>query len=193
MRQYQNYLRDNACCQTPLVMLDLCSGFGGASEAMRHRGWSTIRVDNEPQVKPDVVADVAALPFSPFHVDLLWASPTCTEYSIWDQRGLFPHPTVPDLTLWQTIERIIAEWKPRFWIIENVRGARYFHGKSAYHVGSRYLWTNLMLFPTHISVPFRPKKNLSSGKDPLRSAKRGRIPYEISLAVARLIEGLCTN
>lgn len=173
-----------------MIMLDLCSGFGGASAAMRERGWTTIRVDIEPRVKPDVVADIGALPFRPFPVDLLWVSPTCTEYSRYDQPGLFPDRKLPDLKLWHTAERIIAEWQPRFWIIENVRGAIKFHGRPPYHVGSRYLWTNLPLFPPTVLFWDRPKHNLCSGLDPLRTAKRGYIPIEISRAVAETIEAL---
>ena len=42
---------------TPL-MIDLCSGLGGASAAMRERGWRVVTVDNEATFSPDVVADV---------------------------------------------------------------------------------------------------------------------------------------
>jgi hypothetical protein len=61
----------------PLVWLDLCSGLGGASQPALDRGWRVIRVDIDPRFKPDIVADVRALPLKPFHVDVLWASPPC--------------------------------------------------------------------------------------------------------------------
>lgn len=47
------------------VMLDLFSGLGGASQVMVERGWKVIRVDIESRFKPDIVADVRALPLWP--------------------------------------------------------------------------------------------------------------------------------
>lgn len=64
-----------------LVWLDLCSGLGGASQPALDRGWRVIRVDIDPRFKPDIVADVRALPLRPFHVDVLWASPPCQEFA----------------------------------------------------------------------------------------------------------------
>src|SRR5271165_5287920 len=64
-----------------LVWLELCSGLGGASQPALDRGWKVIRVDIDPHFKPSIVADVRALPLKPFHVDVLWASPPCQEFS----------------------------------------------------------------------------------------------------------------
>lgn len=167
----------------PYIMLDLCSGFGGASKSEEEHGWRVIRVDSEPRVRPTVIADIRALPMRPFPVDLLWVSPTCTYYSRYDQRdSLFPGEPEPDHTLYETARAIISEWGPRYWVIENVRGAERFWGRADYRLGSRYLWTNL---PMLMSVPkiTKWKHNMCSGSDPLRSAKRGYIPYAISDAV----------
>jgi hypothetical protein len=62
-------------------MLDLFAGLGGASQAMIDRGWRVVRVDLEPRLRPDVVADVAHLPLR-WQPDLLWAA----------VRGLQRHP-----------------------------------------------------------------------------------------------------
>ena len=38
-----------------MLMLDLCSGLGGASKAMKERGWDVITVDVNPEFSPDVL------------------------------------------------------------------------------------------------------------------------------------------
>jgi hypothetical protein len=48
-------------------------GTGRRIEPALDHGWEIIRVDINPHFKPDLVADVRALPQMPFHVDVLWA------------------------------------------------------------------------------------------------------------------------
>ena len=108
-----------------LVWLDLCSGLGGASQPALDRGWRVIRVDIESKFKPDIVADVRSLPLKPFHVDVLWASPPCQEFSKrylpwFSTKGLPDPPT----ELIECLQSAIKSLRPRYWIIENVRGAR---------------------------------------------------------------------
>lgn len=170
-----------------LTMLDLCSGFGGASEAMKRHGWKVTRLDIDPRVKPDVVGDLLALPLKPYPVDLLWISPICTEYSRFDQKGLFPNEPEPDHALYNAAREVVSSWGPRFWVIENVRGAIRFWGQPTYQVGPYKLWTNLPLAPGRGDNQ-RKKHNLCSGTDPLRSAKRGRMPYELSDSVRQIVE-----
>ena len=43
----------------PPLMLDLFAGLGGASEAMRRRGWEVVTVDNDPVFNCTVTADLA--------------------------------------------------------------------------------------------------------------------------------------
>lgn len=71
------------------LMADLCSGFGGASEAMtRSEDWLVIRVENNATVLKEniphtvgrCVKDIAwnrgnSLYVHPGDIDLLWASP----------------------------------------------------------------------------------------------------------------------
>lgn len=106
------------------VMLDLFSGLGGASQVMVERGWTVIRVDIEPRFKPDIVADVRALPLRPFPVDLIWASPPCQEFSKWGLRCFYPNPPEPDLSLALATKAIIERWRPQAWAIENVWASR---------------------------------------------------------------------
>lgn len=82
---------------TRLVWLDLCSGLGGASQPALDRGWRVIRVDIDARFRPDLVADIRALPLRPFHIDVLWASPPCAEFtrqSLPWFKGKYPSPSL---------------------------------------------------------------------------------------------------
>ena len=41
-----------------MLMLDLCCGLKGASQAMKSAGWSVLTVDIDERFAPDVVADL---------------------------------------------------------------------------------------------------------------------------------------
>lgn len=64
-----------------MLMLDLCCGLGGASKAMKERGWDVITVDIDPEFNPTIVADLRTFHYSGPRPDLVWASPPCTEFS----------------------------------------------------------------------------------------------------------------
>jgi site-specific DNA-cytosine methylase len=164
-------------------MLDLFSGLGGASQAMTDRRWQVVRVDLDPGFCPDVVADIRDFRWGGAQPDLIWASPPCTEFARefmpWSRTG-----RDPDLSLVEATIRIVEETKPRFWILENVRGAvRWLDpilGKPRAIIGPYFLWG---FFPPLPSVYFRErikKESLPSSA----AAERAKIPYELSMAVA---------
>jgi hypothetical protein len=62
-------------------MLDLFAGLGGASEAMRGRGWDVVTVDADPRFGCTVTADLSGWSWAGKRPDLIWASPPCTEFS----------------------------------------------------------------------------------------------------------------
>lgn len=174
------------------VMVDLFSGFGGASEAMKQNGWQVIRIDNEPRVKPDILADIRQLPIElPDRPLLVWASPPCTYYSRYDlmfHGGLFPNEPAPSLELWRASEAAIKAIDPHYWVIENVRGARRFHGNPCYRFRSYYIWTNIPMMLRPI-WKYESKLKLQKGfDDPLRTQHKGYIPYPISDAIRLSIE-----
>jgi len=170
-------------------MLDLFSGLGGASQAMLDRGWDVVRVDNNPAFKPDVVADVLTWipPFELGSFDLVWASPPCTYFSRYIQRGCFPNEPVPSLDLYLASKRIIQMLQPKFWVIENVRGAVSFFTGRYISYGSFFLWGNLPELACDRSKFGFVKSGVTSGHKK-RASDRGRIPYALSCAVADLIE-----
>ena len=159
-------------------MLDLFSGTGGASSAMRERGWRVVRVELDRSHRPDVVGDVARLPIRG-QFDLIWASPPCTEYS----RSILPwiKGPAPDRSLWQAARDAIALLRPRWWVIENVRGASKWWGSPVRTYGPIFLWGD---FPDFDAV-VPPFKERLSGKD---VAKRAATPRQVSLALALACE-----
>ena len=167
---------------TPLLMVDICAGLKGTSAAMVARGWEVITLDNDLAFKPDILCDLRCWNWEGIKPDLMWFSPPCTEFARefmpWSRTG-----KTPDLSIYQACIRIIQEVQPRYWIIENVKGAIKYFGKPAASIGPFFLWG---FFPDlgKIKLSGRKKESLSSS----HSAERAKIPFELSLAVAQAIE-----
>lgn len=162
-----------------MIALDLYSGTGAATAAFRRRGWSVFTVDLDQARRPDVVADVRRLPISG-GVDFLWASPPCNEFSD-------ANPRRPAIARRPSLEHVFAtleavRWlHPRFWILENVRGAIPFLGIPVQKIGPWCLWG---YFP-----PIQVTAELSGWRK-LRfhtAAARGRVPDGLSEAVYQSI------
>jgi hypothetical protein len=167
----------------PVRMLDLFAGLGGASEAMKARGWEVVTVDNDPRFNCTHTADLANWSYSGPPVDLIWASPPCTEFSResmpWCRTG-----TAPSLALVAASWRIIREMRPTWWVIENVRGATKHLNPllgEPRSYGPFFLWGQFPEFRCRI-LPFKEK--LSSE----RRAERAKVPMALSLALARACE-----
>lgn len=139
-----------------LVWLDLCSGLGGASQPALDRGWKVIRVDIDPRFKPDIVADVRALPLKPFHVDVLWASPPCQEFSKFGMRCFYPDPPQPDLSIARGVRDFIDLSHPEMWVVENVRASRPFlncvFGPPRVVIPGHALWSDSLLMLPNIDA-----------------------------------------
>lgn len=198
--------------RSDLIWLDLCSGLGGASQPALDRGWKVIRVDIDPRFKPDIVADVRSLPLKPFHIDVLWASPPCTEFSKHGRmRTFYPNAALPEMSTVQAIIEIVDEWRPDWWIVENVSGARQFFaeviglGRWKARSGSHYFWGHLPgLIPqtaTHKGGDYKSFKDRISrlrkahslpenwkGSKPDYHHVAAKIPYEIGEAICIAVE-----
>ena len=168
-----------------LTMLDLFSGLGGASAAMRDRGWEVTTLDSNPEFKSDIVADIRDFSWEGGPLDLIWASPPCEEFSRefmpWCKTGV-----EPSMELVEAAYRVIQGARPRFWVIENTRGAvKWFRpllGPPTWISNPIYLWGYF---------PPLPKLRLKMRKEKMSSswaAERAKIPYEVSLALAISIE-----
>jgi len=135
-----------------MIVVDLFCGLGGFSQAFRDRGHRVIGVDIVPPA--DVIADVKHLPFNGrLRPDVVLASPPCQDFSRWSMRGLnvkrgIPHKD-PDMGLLEATIAAVEQLKPRWWVLENVKGAqewfRPYLGLASMHVGSRFLWGSFPL------------------------------------------------
>ena len=169
------------------------SGLGGWSKAFKDRGHQVVTIDNNPEFNPDVCIDI--MDYKPDrYFDVVLASPPCTEFS----KSMMPdswnkNRTVnPDTKLVERTIEIINVIKPKYWVIENVCGARkYFKpllGDYKKKVGSRYLWGE---FPIFDCKPVYGKWKLPPSKN--RPALRSLIPYEMSLAICVSMENTKLN
>jgi len=186
-------------------MIDLCSGLGGASEAFVQAGWEVLRIDNNPMMsgvphtKEMSIFDFedwvrASLPMLP-KPKLVWFSPPCLEFStaynapksVAQRAG---QPFEPDMDIFECGLRIIAMLEPRYFVVENVRGAiEYFSPVLGEPVlilqGSYFLWGR---FPGFSPGSFPSKAEKDKRHSPIRSNIRAKVPIEISESLLKAIE-----
>jgi len=170
------------------VMLDLFSGLCGASSAFRDAGWTVYTADINPDFQPYFCVDLAnwSFPKDLGSVDLVWASPPCTEFSRYIQRGIYKDQPFPDMSLYYASRRIITEVNPKYWVIENVRGAVQFFGHGFRSFGSFFLWGNFPPLAVNSSKFHFVKSGVTSGHK-RRAADRGRVPYDLSQALLKAV------
>lgn len=169
-----------------MLMLDICAGLGGASQAMRARGWDVLTLDYDAAFECDVTADIRTWHYTGPRPDLIWCSPPCDDFARhwmpW-QRKRLPADSRPSLELVNACKRLIAEVQPRYWVIENVRGAVPYLGQPQTVVGPFHLWGH---FP-NVGQPTlggRKKESYSSKQ----KAERAKIPAALSEAMALAVE-----
>ena len=192
-------------------MLDLCSGFGGASEAFVDAGWEVIRIDNnrafsDPESDYYVPHTIHGDLLDTFHIedamnlDFIWASPPCYEFSnaFYAPRGIAAREGrletyEPDMSMVLRIIRTIKLLKPKYWAIENVVGAKkHFNpilGGPALSMKPYYIWGN---FPgTFVKDPNHTKaiNGDKYRRHPLRANYRAIIPYWLSQQFVDGIDG----
>ena len=108
---------------TSPLALDLFCGTGSATDPLRDMGWEVIGVDNDPESTAEHLCDIRTFMWKGRRPRLIWASPPCQEFTQQALRCYYPNPKPPSLELPIATRRLIEELRPRWWIVENVRGA----------------------------------------------------------------------
>lgn len=209
------------------IAIDLFCGLGGWTEGLLAEGYYVVGFDIERHVYGDekypaqlVLQDVMTIHGSQFKdVDLIVASPPCQEYSYmampWTRAKQKAREyrdgtrSVKDLTaLFDACfriqrEAIVAAGRHIPMVVENVRGAQEWVGRSRFQYGSFHLWGDVpALIPKFHGrgkgfAGFKGFKDFHdceasrrwSSKDPRRkrwSAEIAKIPLALSQHIARV-------
>lgn len=111
-------------------VVDLFSGLGGWSKPAIDRGHEVFRVEIEKHLPAELHADVRRIGADdfPWRPDLLLASPPCEGFSVmnigknWEMDGTPKTDRARlGLELVQHTLRLVAELRPRYWVMENPR------------------------------------------------------------------------
>lgn len=164
------------------IALDLFCGTAGATAAFRNDpDWQVIGIDNNPRSAADVIADLREWRHCLDKVDFIWASPPCQEFST---MPVGSENRRPSLDLVFAAFSIIRDLRPKYWIIENVKGAIPFLGIPAQKIGPFCLWGYFPLIEAPLSVVEHRKMT----SDRPTAVARAAIPYDLSLAVHQAVE-----
>ena len=185
------------------VILDLCSGLGGWTEAFAQNNWTVIRVENNPALQyVPFTLELDVLKWEEWvdeipHPQIIVASPPCLEFS---RAYSAPGPRAertgqqfePDMSLVQACLDIIDYFKPETWIVENVQGAQGHFlpliGARRQRIGPFYLWGNFPLLSLPGDFRHAKKEGDTWSSNPLRANLLAMIPFEISWALFESIE-----
>jgi len=194
-----------------MKVLDLCSGLGGFSEAFVLAGHEVLRIENNPLLanvdKTDIIdifdvrdllEDIREDKPDPFlqSVDVILFSPPCLEFSLAFNAPRAIHlrerpniPYEPSMDILECGLDIIRLLKPRYWVVENVRGASPFFsqlmGKPRQINEAYFFWGN---FPSFVPEAFPSKAEKDERRDPMRANIRAKVPIEISEALLEAIQ-----
>jgi len=179
------------------MMLDLYAGFGGQSEAFLTDGWEVLRIDNNPLlsgVDRMVITDIKLLTPSKSdqgRIEYVHASPPCNQFS---RAFSAIAPTMqregkhfnPDMSLVFEAIRLIEALNPKWWSIENVRGAIPFIepilGPPRQIIGSYVYWGNFPFVEIDKSTLRTKHEKDKRHSGALRANHRAHIDLPISEA-----------
>lgn len=152
------------------LAIDLFCGLGGWTEGLLAEGYRVVGFDIEQHVYGDerypaqlVLQDVLTIHGRQFKdAALIVASPPCQAYSYrampWKRAKALPPP---DNTLFEAcfrIQREACEAAGRHvpLVVENVRGAQPYVGRSTYHAGPYHLWGDVPALMPKMSIAKQP-------------------------------------
>ena len=109
--------------------IELFSGTQSFSKVAKERGHKTFCIDNNPRFNNDMTTSILRLKGFVWCMDLLWASPPCTTFSIASCYHHWNKDKTPKtkeckrgLELLRHTVYLISKEKPKYWFIENPRG-----------------------------------------------------------------------
>jgi len=172
-----------------LKVLDLFCGLGGWSKAFHDAGHECTGIDIKNIGYPYRFIKADLNDWKPDqHYDIILASPPCTQFSKVVQRWTGKCNESKGLELVFRTFALIQEMKPKYWVIENVKGLAEFIDKPndivryghSVHTKSAYLWSNIgkVGFLKQMIVKKTNRKTFKSGDPEL-----AKIPYPLSEAV----------
>ena len=170
------------------ILVDLCCGLGGLSQPFRQDPlWRVITVDLDVRVAPDIVADIRALPLlRPRGRLFLWASIPCDKFSRFGQPGLYPDEPAPDMSCAIAYRKIVDDWRPDAWALENVLASRRWlnplFGPPRCVTSNHVFWGTIVLWPRVHHI----KRSVGEQRGEwLRKLKRAKLPPELGEYLAR--------
>lgn len=130
-----------------MKMVDLFCGRGGWTKGFMAERWECIGYDiNEQPHYPAtfVLRDILSMTADDLRdADFVCASSPCEQFSVHCMKHFHPNPPYPELGI-RLFEhtRAILEASGKPYVMENVRCAEKFVGRSVNHCGPFYLWGN---------------------------------------------------
>ena len=177
-----------------MIVLDLYCGLGGWAVGFLEAGHRVIGYDIVDFSKeyPGWFVKADLLDYTNFPcADVIVASPPCTDFSkaaflqTWKSVQRFPPDIETGKKLFNRVYEIVDLVKPKYYIIENVRGAQKFMGKARMHIGSRYFWGNFPEFSVENDLDIYGKWKMPPSDS--RSVLRSKIPLSIFRAFSNKI------
>ena len=179
-----------------MKVLDLFCGLGGWSIPFNETGHECTGIDIKNIGYPFNFIQADLTDWKPDkHYDIVLASPPCTNFSktVMNWTGKTNEMKGLDL-VWRTFA-LIQEIKPKYYVIENVKGLSEFidkaddivrYGRSS-HRKAAYLWSNIGKLGMLESMII---KNTNRKTFKTSDPELAKIPYELSYLVMKKIEQL---
>lgn len=197
--------------------LELFCGTKSFSKVAAERGHNTHTIDHKHIFEPDECISVTSITELPKDIDVLWASPPYTCFSIASVSTHWHYPGRPKtwaaksaVNLIEHTMSLIEAARPKFWFVENPRGMMRKLPRMDDHrrITTTYcqygdtrmkptdIWTNTDIelkpcckrgAPRHEAAP-RGSKTGTQGRD--GAVERGRIPPLLMHAILEYCEGM---